>query len=143
MKLKGERTITNEQIEKLNNAIETKTMTKGAAIREMFAGGLAVKEISDATGIRYNHVYNVINNEILVKGIQKLVEHEDRGGSVKKEQILELLQSGLTIAQVSTQLRCMYNYVWQIAKAAGLTKKQNTPELAVETVKTAKKVKSA
>lgn len=128
MRLNVEVKIDEKRVEQIKKEIEAKTMTKGAGIRECFAGGLEVKEISNKLGIRYNHVYNVVKNEVLVNGLE--VEKSTRGGeNSKKNQILELLKAGKTITEVSQELKCMYNYVWSVAKAAGLTKKQtDTPK---------------
>lgn len=129
MKLKGEKTINDKQVKELCGKIEKKEMSKGAAIREMFAGGMAVKEIATATGIRYNHVYNVVNNEVLVKGLSEEIEKSGRAsGNTRKAQILELLEQGKTITEVSRELRCLYNQVWQVAKLAGYTKKQQAEQ---------------
>ena len=57
--------------------------SKGATIRTMFAGGWEVKEIADFTGIRYNHVYNVVKNEVLVHGLE--VETSDRSNENSKK----------------------------------------------------------
>lgn len=126
MKLSGERTITNEQVQGILKEVEEKRISKGAGIRAMFAGGMSVKEISKESGIRYNQVYNVVNNEVLTKGLQDCVERKTGDGrGSKKLQILEMLQSGKTIAETAQELKCLYNQVWQVAKEAGLTKKQS------------------
>jgi len=125
MKLKGERTITTKAVKETVKKIEAKDMSKGAGIRELFAGGMSVKEIAEATGIRYNHVYNVVKNEVLTKGLQDEIEKTGRNSeNSKKNQILAMLEEGKSITEVSQELKCLYNYVWQIAKANGLTKKQ-------------------
>ena len=154
MRLLVETKIEDKKVEEIKAAIEAKTMTKGAGIRECFAGGLEVKEISNKLGIRYNHVYNVVKNEVLVNGLE--VEKSQRGGeNSKKNQIVQMLQEGKSITDISKELKCMYNYVWSVAKAAGLTKKQvesnepkvesNEPKVeqpVVEETKTEKSEKS-
>lgn len=128
MKLVGERTITAEQISEVVAQIQEKKCSKGAGIRELFAGGLEVKEISALTGIRYNHVYNVVKNEIIVNDLE--VETSGRSNeNSKKAQIVRMLEEGKTINEISKELKCLYNYVWQVAKAAGFTgKKQELVE---------------
>ena len=105
--------------------------SKGATIRAMFAGGWEVKEIADFTGIRYNHVYNVVKNEVIVHGLETVATGR-AAGNTKKAKILELLQAGKTITEVSQEMKCLYNQVWQIAKANGYTNKQKAA--AVTTV---------
>jgi predicted transcriptional regulator len=125
MKLIGKRTITDKAVKEIVAKIESKEISKGAGIRELFAGGLAVKEIAEVTGIRYNHVYNVVKNEVLIKGLQDEIEKTGRSSeNSKKNQIIAMLEEGKTITEISQELKCLYNYVWQIAKANGYTKKQ-------------------
>lgn len=128
MRLVGERTITAEQINEVVTNIQDKKCSKGAGIRTLFAGGLEVKEISALTGIRYNHVYNVVKNEIIMHDLQ--VEKSGRNNeNSKKSQIVRMLEEGKTINEISKELKCMYNYVWQVAKAEGYTgKKQELVE---------------
>lgn len=128
MKLVGERTISAEQINKVVADIQEKKCSKGAGIRELFAGGLEVKEISELTGIRYNHVYNVVKNEVIMHDLE--VETSGRSNeNSKKAQIVKMLEEGKTINEISKELKCLYNYVWQVAKAAGYTgKKQELVE---------------
>lgn len=123
MKMLVDEMITKDQTNVILSQLTLKEISKGAGIRALFAGGLSVKEISKATGIRYNHVYNVIRNEVLVNGLE--VEQEGRGGeNSKKAQILAMLKEGKTVTEVSRELKVLYNYVWQIAKAGGFTKTQ-------------------
>ena len=123
--------ITKAQIEAAVAEMQEGKTSKGACIRKLFAGGLEVKEISTITGIRYNHVYNVVKNEVLVHGLE--VETSDRSNeNSKKNQILALLEQGKTVTEISKELKCMYNYVWQVAKAGGYTgKKKESIEVVV------------
>ena len=123
--------ITKEQVEAAVAAMQEGKTSKGACIRTLFAGGLEVKEISAITGIRYNHVYNVVKNEVLVHGLE--VETSSRSNeNSKKNQILVMLEQGKTVTEISKELKCMYNYVWQIAKAGGYTgKKQEAIKIVV------------
>ena len=131
MKLVGERTITADQVAEVVAKIGAKEISKGAGIRELFAGGMEVKEIATATGIRYNHVYNVVKNEVLVNDLE--VEKTGRNNeNSKKNQIVRMLEEGKTINEISKELKCMYNYVWQVAKAGGYTgKKPEVIEIVV------------
>ena len=143
--------ITNEQVQAAVAEMQEGKVSKGACIRTLVAGGLDVKEISTITGIRYNHVYNVVKNEVLVHGLE--VETSDRSNeNSKKNQILVMLEQGKTVTEISKELKCMYNYVWQVAKAGGYTgKKQEVIEVVVpddlvakeEAPKKGRKVKTA
>lgn len=143
--------ITKAQVEAAVAAMQEGKTSKGACIRTLFAGGLEVKEISAITGIRYNHVYNVVKNEVLVHGLE--VETSSRSNeNSKKNQILVMLEQGKTVTEISKELKCMYNYVWQVAKAGGYTgKKQEDIVITVpddlvakeEAPKKGRKVKTA
>ena len=143
--------ITKEQVKAAVAAMQEGKTSKGACIRTLFAGGLEVKEISAITGIRYNHVYNVVKNEVLVHGLE--VETSSRSNeNSKKNQILVMLEQGKTVTEISKELKCMYNYVWQVAKAGGYTsKKKEIIEVVVpddlvaqeEAPKKGRKVKTA
>ena len=142
MKMLVDTMITKEETTVILSQLTLKEISKGAGIRALFAGGLSVKDISKATGIRYNHVYNVIRNEVLVNGLE--VEQEERGGeNSKKSQILAMLAEGKTITEVSRDLKVLYNYVWQIAKAAGFTKTQVADAKAEAAAEAEKQAESA
>lgn len=139
MRLEVEQVIGEKRIKEIVTAINGKKMTKSAGVREMFAGGLSVQTISDTTGIRYTHVYNIVRNEILINGLEVVDVGHKKGNGVQKEQILELLRQGKTLTEVSAELKVIYNRVWQVAKEAGLTKKQQEQaSTAVVEVKEAK-----
>ncbi len=115
--------ITATEAKKVLKALVAGEASKGATIRALFAGGYSVKEISEATAIKYNHVYNVCKNEVYKNHLEDSIVTAREGGT-KKDLILGLLQSGKTITEVSKELGCLYNQVWQVAKANGLTPKQ-------------------
>lgn len=134
--------ITKAQVEAAVAAMQEGKTSKGACIRTLFAGGLEVKEISAITGIRYNHVYNVVKNEVLVNGLE--VETSNRSNeNSKKNQILVMLEQGKTVTEISKELKCMYNYVWQVAKAGGYTGKKQEEEVAAKAPKKGRKAKTA
>lgn len=115
--------ITDKDVKATLKQLQAEEISKGACIRALFAGGLSVKEISDVTTIRYNHVYNVCKNEVIKNGLEGDISTERESGT-KKSQILALLEAGKTVTEVSKELGCLYNQVWQVAKAGGFTQKQ-------------------
>jgi hypothetical protein len=104
----GER-ITEDRVALLAGAVE---LSKSARIKEMFEGGMDVKEISTVLGIRYNHAYNVIQNHVIVNGIE--VEKKTRATSVKRVEIEALLLDGKTNMEVARTMRITYNAVWKV-----------------------------
>lgn len=142
MRLNVEVTINETKAQEIKASMIAGTMTKGAAIRECFAGGMDVRDISKVLDIRYNHVYNVVKNEVIVHGLE--VEQSVRGGeNSKKAQILAALAEGKTITQIATEQKCLYNYVWQIAKGAGYTGKKEEAPVAEPVVENTKKERKA
>lgn len=134
-----------KRVEEIKAAVANKTMTKGAAIREMFAGGMETKEIATTLGIRYNHAYNVIKNEVLIHGLEVEVQTRSGEGS-KKQAIIDGLKAGKAIKEIAAEQKCMYNYVWQIGKAAGLVGKkvvEETPKAEVTKTTKSKGKKAA
>ena len=128
-----------KRVDKIVKEIADGKMSKGAGIRECFAGGMEVKDIATKLGIRYNHVYNVVKNEILVHGLADQVIASERGGeNSKKAQIVQMLQDGKSITEISAELKCMYNYVWSVARDAGFTGKKKAKD-KTEAKKTDKK----
>ena len=147
MRLNVEEMIEVKRVDKIVKEIADGKMSKGAGIRECFAGGMEVKDIATKLGIRYNHVYNVVKNEILVHGLADQVIASERGGeNSKKAQIVQMLQDGKSITEISTELKCMYNYVWSVARDAGFTGKKKdtkTTDKKAESKKSGKTVKTA
>jgi len=139
MRLQGERTITAEEVQATVVDINAQKISKGAGIRVLFAGGMDVKEISAITGIRYNHVYNVVKNEVIINGLEVEKSSRDSENS-KKGQILKMLADGKTLNEIAVELKCLYNYVWQVAKGAGVTNKQLA---GAEVIAAAEKVAAA
>ena len=105
--------ITNEQVQAAVAAMQEGKTSKGACIRTLFAGGLEVKEIATLTGIRYNHVYNVVKNEVLVHGLEVETSSRSNANS-KKNKILEMLEQGMTVTEISKELKCMYKVYTEI-----------------------------
>lgn len=142
MRLNVEEMIEVKRVDEIIKEIADGKMSKGAGIRECFAGGMEVKDIAAKLGIRYNHVYNVVKNEVLVHGLSDQVIASERGGeNSKKAQIVAMLQEGKSITAISAELKCMYNYVWSVARDAGFTGKTKKAEAKTEDKAPAKKGK--
>lgn len=119
---------TNERMSKKDTKavlaqLASEEVSKGSAIRSLFAGGYSVKEISEMTTIKYNHVYNVCKQEVYKRNLEEAVSTAREGGT-KKAAVLEQLALGKTVTEVSKEMGILYNQVWQIAKASGFTPKQ-------------------
>lgn len=110
--------------------VKDETLSKSERIRQLFNGGYEVNEIKDLVGVRYNFVYNVVKNHVLMNGLE--IEKSERVS--RKGDIIELLKSGMTITEVATELKSNYNYIWKINK-----ENKDEIEKAVAALKTPKK----
>jgi len=92
--------------------IKDEKMSKSEKVRQLFNGGLEVKEIATLLNIRYNFAYNVLQNYVIVNDIQVTkVERE-----TKRDDIVKLLQEGKSLVEVCKATKSNYNYVWKINK---------------------------
>lgn len=92
--------------------VADETMNKSNKMKALFDLGLDVKEISKQLDVRYNFVYNVISNYVLINGIE--VDNARQGS--KKDKVLELLDDGRSVKEICVELQCNMNYVYKIKK---------------------------
>lgn len=108
MKLAGvEKVLSKVAVGKIVN---DEGMSKSAKMKALFAGGLELKEIAAELGVRYNFVYNVLSNYVIVEGLD--VQKNERAG--KKDIIIFLHQQGKTNKEIAVELKTNYNYVHQV-----------------------------
>lgn len=106
--------------EKAQAIVANESMNKSAKMKELFDLGLEVKAISVMLGVRYNFVYNVISNYVLINGIE--VDNSSKGS--KKEKVIELLKLGKSVKEICVELQCNMNYVYKIKKSLTDSAKQ-------------------
>lgn len=92
--------------------IKDEKMSKSEKVRQLFNGGLEVKEIATLLNIRYNFAYNVLQNYVIIHDIQ--VTKAER--ETKRDDIVKLLQEGKSLVEVCKATKSNYNYVWKISK---------------------------
>lgn len=109
--------MSNEEVVAL---VENEKVSKSGKIRMFFDAGFTINQIKELVGVRYNFVYNVVQNHVIMNGIEveKTVRQSKRG------EIIKLLESGMSLIEVSRETKGNYNYVWKIAKEAGFTGKE-------------------
>ena len=103
--------MTKKEIEKILKA----EGSKSSKMKELYNGGMEIKEIAEVLGVRYNFVYNVISNECRVNDIE-LRTNKNRGG--KKDMIIALYKEGKSNAEISKELKTNYQYVYKVVKEA-------------------------
>lgn len=116
MKLTVKKIITKSQI---TSIVSDESTSKSFKMRELFNGGLDVKEISNLLHVRYNFVYNIISRHCLEQRIsESQIEKHSNKGSELKSTIENLIGENpdIKVSEVSKQLGKNYNYVWKIMK---------------------------
>lgn len=107
---------TNVETKMGKKALETLVgddkVSKSEKIRKLFDGGLEIKEIAAVLDVRYNFVYNVLQNYCVMNDIEVVKVKKDS----KRDEIVQLLGQGLSLADVSRATKTNYNYIWKISK---------------------------
>ena len=96
----------------VDKVVRDEALSKSAKVKALFDGGLEVKEIATALGIRYNFAYNVISNYIIVNEI----EVETQRKASKKDAVWAMLDEGKTAKEIAVELKTNYNYVYKLRK---------------------------
>lgn len=104
-----EKVMSAKAVEKI---VKDEALSKSAKVKALFDGGLEVKEIATALGIRYNFAYNVISNYIIVNEIK--VETQRKAS--KKDAVWAMLDEGKTAKEIAIELKTNYNYVYKLRK---------------------------
>lgn len=111
MKLTNVKKVKNLE-EKVNQIIENKESSKSGKMKELFTLGIEVKEISKLMNVRYNFVYNVISNLVIIEGL----EVESNKQSNKKDIVKELFTQGKSSKEIAIELKTNINYIYKLVK---------------------------
>ena len=109
------RIVLEGKVKGLDKKVEVIMATEGSKsgkMKELFKLGLEVKDIAVMMGVRYNFVYNVVSNLVIVEGIVV----ENNKVSSKKDAVWALLDLGKTAKEVAVELKTNYNYVYKLRK---------------------------
>lgn len=114
--------VTNKMKEtEVKKVVDNESLSKSERMKQLFEGGLEIKEISQLMNVRYNFVYNVISNYVNMNGITVINEQKES----KKEKIIELFKQGKSLKEISITLKTNYNYVFNVTKELKDTNKKN------------------
>jgi transposase len=97
---------------KVDAIMNNEGLSKSGKMKELFRLGLEIKAIADMLGVRYNFVYNVVSNMVIVEGI----EVEQTKQASKKDAVWALLDEGKTAKEIAVELKTNYNYVYKLRK---------------------------
>ena len=89
-----------------------KDASKSKKMVELYDGGVEIKQIAELMGVRYNFVYNVVSDHCRKSDV---VLRTNKGTN-KKDVIRQLINDGKTNVEISTELKCSYNYVYNTRK---------------------------
>lgn len=104
--------VTKKTEEKVTTIVSNETLSKSQKMKDMFDLGLEVKEIAQIMNVRYNFVYNVISNYVIVNSLNvETVKTES-----KKDKVVELFKQGKSNKEIAIELKTNYNYVYKITK---------------------------
>ena len=101
--------------------------SKSSKMKQLFQLGLEVKEIATLLEVRYNFVYNVISNQVIVEGL----EVETTKQSSKKDQVRELFNQGKSNKEIAIELKTNYNYIYKLVKEIKSEQEVNSNEESV------------
>lgn len=88
-------------------------ISKSQKMIQLYNGGMEIKDIANVMGVRYNFVYNVVSNYCRMNDIAMRVVAKEN----KKATIIQLIEAGKSNVEISSELKCCYNYVFSVRKA--------------------------
>lgn len=111
MKLENVKTVKNLE-KKVEEILKNEATSKSQKMKDLFALGLEIKEIADKMNVRYNFVYNVISNQVIVEGLEVTTTKKES----KKDKVKELFEQNKTVKEIAIDLKTNYNYIYKIVK---------------------------
>ena len=111
MKLTNIKKVKNVE-SKVTEILQNVTTSKSSKMKEMFSLGLEIKEIATKMNVRYNFVYNVISNQIIVEGLEVETEKKES----KKDLVKVLFDQGKSNKEIAIELKTNYNYIYKLTK---------------------------
>lgn len=112
--------LTKKNEEKVITIINNEGLSKSQKMKDLFDLGLEVKEIASRMNVRYNFVYNVISNYVIVNDLKV----ENVKADSKKDKVVELFNQGKSNKEIAIELKTNYNYIYKITKELKNSKKE-------------------
>jgi len=97
----------------IETIVNNTTTSKSQKMIDLYNLELQIKDIATMLNVRYNFVYNVIQNYTIKND---LTIRTKQNGDSKKSKIIELYNTGLSNIEIAKELKCYYNYVYKITK---------------------------
>ncbi len=105
---------------KVEMILSNNDSSKSQKMKDMFDLGFEVKEIAQRMNVRYNFVYNVISNYVIVNDLKVITTKV----ASKKDSVVELFNQGKSNKEIAIELKTNYNYVYKITKELKNSKKE-------------------
>ena len=96
-------------------------------MKDLFSLGLEIKEISVLMNVRYNFVYNVISNQIIIEGLEVSTTKQ----TSKKDLVRDLFNQGKSTKEICIELKTSYNYIYKLLKEIKSEQEVNSNEESV------------
>jgi DNA-binding NarL/FixJ family response regulator len=112
--------VTKKSEEKATTIISNESLSKSQKMKDLFDLGFEVKEIAARMNVRYNFVYNVVSNYVIVSDLKV----ENTKVDSKKDKVVELFNLGKSNKEIAIELKTNYNYIYKITKELKASKKE-------------------
>lgn len=96
----------------VKKVLADEAMSKSGKMKALFNLGLEVKDIAGLMNVRYNFVYNVVSNMIIVEGVAVESSKKDS----KKDLAFSLFDQGKSTKEVAIEMKTSYNYIHKLKK---------------------------
>jgi DNA-binding NarL/FixJ family response regulator len=93
--------VTKKSEEKATTIISNESLSKSQKMKDLFDLGFEVKEIAARMNVRYNFVYNVVSNYVIVSDLKV----ENTKVDSKKDKVVELFNLGKSNKEIAIELK--------------------------------------
>ena len=111
MKLSNVKKVKNLE-SRIEEIIKNELTSKSSKMKDLFSLGLEIKEIATLMEVRYNFVYNVISNQVIIEGLEVSTTKQ----TSKKDLVRDLFNQGKSTKEICIELKTSYNYIYKLLK---------------------------
>jgi hypothetical protein len=113
---------------KMEKVATDESLSKSAKMKAMFDMGAEIKDIATLLQVRYNFVYNVISNYVIVNGLATTQEKKES----KKDVVWKMLDEGKTVKEIAVELKSNMQYIHKLKKEWTEAAKQEVEKMEQE-----------
>jgi hypothetical protein len=97
---------------KVEAIVGNEATSKSSKMKDMFKLGVEVGAIAKKLGVRYNFVYNVVSNMVIVEGL----EVEQGRDTSKRDTVMGMFDKGMSVKEVAVDLKSNQQYLYKLHK---------------------------